>query len=84
MGKIVKVSGPLVVATGMEAAIEAIPAIGGGASSVIVEIHIHLEGNAAPETVQALEDYVRRGELRDVITGVMEDIQTDARRGAYG
>ncbi len=66
------------------AAIEAIPAIGGGASSVIVEIHIHLEGNAAPETVQALEDYVRRGELRDVITGVMEDIQTDARRGAYG
>jgi len=68
------------------AAVETIPSAGYGAGAgtpVVVEIHIHLEGSAAPETVQALEDYVRRGELREAVEDAMENIQIDARRGAY-
>ncbi len=66
------------------AAAEVIPAAGMGNSAPIkVEIHIHLEGNATPETVQALEDYVRRGELQEAVEDAMANIQTDAARGAY-
>ncbi len=68
------------------AAVETIPSVGhggGGAAPVRVEVHIHLEGHATPETVRALEDYVRRGELQEAVADAMESIQIDARRGAY-
>lgn len=45
-----------------------------------VEIHIHIEGSATPETVQALEDYVSRGELKVAVREAMEEAQADARR----
>jgi len=45
-----------------------------------VEIHIHIEGSATPETVQALEDYVSRGELKAAVWAAMEEAQADARR----
>lgn len=50
---------------------------GGG---VNVEVHIHLEAGAAPETVSALEDYVRSGELKEVVQEAMEDLQRNAGR----
>ena len=63
------------------AAVEAIVSPGGGVSSPInVEIHIHIEGNATPETVQALEDYVSRGELQAAVREAMEESQADSRR----
>ena len=45
-----------------------------------VEIHIHIDGNATPETVQALEDYVRRGEIQGEFEKAWERMQADARR----
>jgi hypothetical protein len=48
-----------------------------------VEVHIHIEGNTTPETVQALEDYVRRGELQEAVEDAVANIQMDAARGAY-
>lgn len=57
------------------------PESGSGPSSPInVEIHIHLDGSATPETVQALEDYVRRGEIQEEFEKAWERVQTDARR----
>jgi len=62
-------------------AMEAVPAYSG--ASLTAEVHIHLEGNAPPETVQALEDYVRRGEIQEAVADAMANIQSDALRGAY-
>lgn len=45
-----------------------------------VEVHIHLEAGAARETVEALEDYVQRGELAKAIRDVWDEIQADTRR----
>jgi predicted nucleic acid-binding Zn-ribbon protein len=60
---------------------DAAPAAGSGSSAPInVEIHIHIEGSATPETVQVLENYVSRGELQTAVLEVMESVQADARR----
>ena len=65
-------------------AAEAVPFDGrGSAAPVTVEVHIHIEGNTTPETVQALEDYVRRGELQEAVEDAVANIQMDAARGAY-
>lgn len=45
-----------------------------------VEVHIHLEAGAPKETVEALEDYVQRGELAEAIRDVWDEIQADTRR----
>lgn len=64
------------------AAIEAVPSPGGWDfdGPVTVEVHIHIEGNAGPETVQALEDYVSRGELKAAVKDAVADMQSEARR----
>ena len=50
--------------------------VGGGK----VEVHIHLEAGAPKETVEALEEYVQRGELKDAILDIWDEIQADTRR----
>lgn len=45
-----------------------------------MEMHFHIEAGASPETVNAWQDYVSRGELKAVILEVMEDAEEDARR----
>ena len=64
------------------AAIEAVPSPGGWDfdGPVTVEVHIHIEGNAGPETVQALEDYVSRRELKAAVKDAVADMQSEARR----
>lgn len=52
----------------------------GSSGPAKVEIHIHIEGGATPETVQALEDYVSRGELQAAVREAVEESQADARR----
>ncbi len=47
---------------------------------VIMELHFHIEAGASPETVDAWQDYARRGELKATILEVMEDARADARR----
>lgn len=53
-----------------------VASVGGGK----VEVHIHLEAGAPRETVEALEDYVQRGELADAIRDVWDELQADTRR----
>lgn len=64
-------------------AADTVPSGGGTGAAITVEVHIHIEGNAAPETVQALEDYVRRGELQEAVEDAMANVQVDVARGAY-
>lgn len=45
-----------------------------------VEINLHIEAGAPPETVNAWQEYVNSGELRATILEVMEDAQADTRR----
>lgn len=69
--------------TAAASAIEAVSAPGYSGSSITVEVHIHLEGNASTDTVQALEDYVSRGELKAAVMDAMEEVQADRMMGAY-
>lgn len=45
-----------------------------------LDVHFHIAAGAAPETVDAWQDYARRGELKAAILEVMESINTDMRR----
>lgn len=49
-----------------------------------IEIHLHVAGNATPETVRAVDDLANSGKLQDAIESAvertMERMQTDARR----
>ncbi len=53
---------------------------GYSASGFNVELHLHIEAGASPETVDAWQDYVSRGELREVILETLEDADADLRR----
>lgn len=47
-----------------------------------VEMHFHIEAGALPETVDAWQDYAKRGELKELVLEIMEDAEADARRRA--
>jgi len=53
-----------------------------GRGTGTVEMHFHIEAGAPPETVDAWQDYARRGELKAIMLEVMEDAEADARRRA--
>ena len=48
----------------------------------IPSVLAEMETGAAPETVDAWQDYARRGELKAAILEVMEGINADMRRRA--
>lgn len=60
----------------------ALEVVSGGrtSNSPKVELHLHIEAGASPETVDAWQEYARSGELRATILEVMEDAEADARR----
>ncbi len=45
-----------------------------------VEMHFHIEAGAQPETVDAWQDYARRGELKAMVLEAMQDAEADAGR----
>ncbi len=47
-----------------------------------IELNFNIAAGASPETVRAWQDYADRGELRETILEVLEDVETDARRRA--
>lgn len=47
-----------------------------------IDLHLHIEAGALPETVNAWQDYVSRGELKSAVLEVMEDADADMRRRA--
>ena len=60
------------------------PETGGGSFSPInVEIHIHIEGNATPETVDSLHSYMDSPEFETRVMDVMERAAANARRGDW-
>lgn len=62
-------------------ALEALPAPDSGTSAPIkLEVHFHIEAGAPPETVDAWQEYARRGELEAAITEVLEKADADRRR----
>lgn len=61
--------------------VEAVPAAAGPAGPVNMEIHFHIEGNATPETVEALREY--GAEFEERVLEVVRNANADAARGAY-
>ena len=61
------------------------PASGGGGITVSAPVSIHIDGNAGPDTVEALRAYGE--ELKQSITEhvmrALEDARADAQRRAY-
>ena len=51
-------------------------------SGTKMEMHFHIEAGAQPETVNAWQDYVSRGELKSTVLEIMEDADADTRRRA--
>ena len=45
-----------------------------------IEMHFHIEAGASPETVDAWQDYARRGELKSMVLEAMQDAEADAGR----
>ena len=63
---------------------DAAPAAGSGSSAPInVEIHIHIEGNATPETVDSLHSYMDSPEFETRVMDVVERAAANARRGDW-
>lgn len=62
----------------------ALEVVSGGQTSggAKMEMHFHIEAGASPETVNAWQDYVSRGELKSAVLEVMEDADADMRRRA--
>ena len=63
--------------------LEAMPLPGFSSAPVNVAVHIHLEAGADRETVEALDDLVRRGELGEIIRTEVEDMVQDKKRLAF-
>lgn len=55
---------------------------GAAAGRPKIDLHLHIEAGASPETVNAWQDYVSRGELKSAVLEVMEDADADMRRRA--
>ena len=49
-----------------------------------IEMHFHIEAGASPETVDAWQDYARRGELKSMVLEAMQDAEADAGRRVMG
>lgn len=64
---------------------DAAPTPDGGAppAQINVELHLHIDSGAPPETVAAWRDYANSGELDEYIIEVMRKADRDARRRAY-
>lgn len=52
------------------------------AAQAKVEVHVHVEAGAAPETVNAWQNYASSGELKAVVLEVLEDAEADMKRRA--
>lgn len=63
--------------------LEAMPFPGFSSAPANVEIHIHLEAGANKEAVDALDDLVHRGELKEAFLEVFEDMVQDKKRLAF-
>ena len=64
----------------------ALEVVAGGqtSSGAKMEIHLHIEAGASPETVNAWQDYASRGGLKAAILEVMEEADADTRRRVMG
>ena len=62
--------------------VEVTGASGTAAGRPKIDLHLHIEAGASPETVNAWQDYVSRGELKSAVLEVMEDADADMRRRA--
>ena len=80
------ISSPADIRMDRLSAVEAMmaPESGGGPSAPInVEIHIHIEGNATPETVDSLHSYMDSPEFETRVMDVVERAAANARRGDW-
>lgn len=73
-------------AQGVQETLPPLEVTGGGYEATAglgkLDVHFHIAAGAAPETVDAWQDYARRGELKAAILEVMESINADMRRRA--
>ena len=53
---------------------------GAAAGRPKIDLHLHIEAGASPETVNAWQDYASRGELKATILEVMEEADADMKR----
>ena len=70
-------------ASGVQQESRAVEVIGGSSATISgakIEMNFHIGAGASPETVGAWQNYARRGELKETILEVMEEVNADTRR----